>query len=324
MIDDHDEILRTAARYISTQCEKSFFYVHLEPTNACNTACEMCPRGVMTRPQRMMSWKVFETAMGLLLPTDIPMISLVGFGEPSLHSKLIEMVNYIRNHRSDIIIKMTTNGSRLSGAYMDDLYAAGLDLLEISVVGSDAATYQRMMGGLQLEPVLRAIRHLNSRGFLYLLTTILTGQQGSTETRAFWEAHGATHVEIKGLHRRGGYLAPRLLGSSLGSYLRRESNRDAVDSCQVDACHKLYMFLHVNADGNFIPCVQEINNRNILTDIFSVKDYQELRRIVRRARPRFDICDGCELKEQNLIDYYARFLVKYFPQRIPTLLEQPI
>lgn len=318
----YEETVHAVARYISTHCEKSFFYVHLEPTNACNTTCEICPREAMRRTPKMMSWDTFAAAMRLLLPTDIPMISLVGFGEPSLHCKLVDMVYFIREYRPDIFIKMTTNGSRLSNAYLDDLYNAGLDLLEISVIGSDAATYQRLMGGLQLEPLLQAIGYLNSRGFLYLLTTVLTGGQNPIETEAFWKEHGASHLEIKGLHHRGGYVSSKLLGNPFGNYSCREHNSDSVARPRVDACHKLYMFLHVNADGNFIPCVQEINNKNILTDISSVKDYEELRQIVRRARPTFDICNGCELKQQNLIDYYAHFLVKYFPERTSKLLQE--
>ena len=307
--------------YISDLCQDGFLYVHLEPTNACNTTCVMCPRDAMTRKPKLMGWETFERTMALLLPTDLPMVSLVGFGEPTLHRRLGEMIAYIREQRPDMMIKLTTNGSRLDGQYLDEIYGAGLDLLEISVVGTNPDAYREAMGGLELAPVLEALDHLNTRGYLYTLTTFVNDGYGPAELRALWSERGARNVEVKGFHTRGGYLEPedRLSDDAMGEYQHRP-DRDG--SPKTEDCHKLYLFLHVNADGNFIPCVQEINNRNVLANVHEVSGYSDIKRRLAAATPVFDICNGCEMKDQDLVDYYARFFLKYFPERIDDIVER--
>lgn len=308
--------------YIEKLCKSSYFYVHLEPTNACNTNCIMCPRNAMTRKPKMMTWENFEKIMTLILPTDIPMISIVGFGEPTLHSKLTQMLNYIRKRRKDIILKMTTNGSLLKKEYIEELYKNGLDLIEISVVGTDKESYQNTMGGLQFEQLLDTINYLNHQKYKYLLATFPTAQDSPENLYEYWTAQGVKNIEVKGFHQRGGYLDPeqKLSNDSFGSYISRKQEDKAKSRLPADACHKLYMFLHVNVDGNFIPCVQEINNKNILFNIENITSYDDANKIMSSARPTFDICQGCEMKNQDLMDYYSQFLIKYFPERIGNIL----
>lgn len=326
MVPSRDEstLYHQVRAYIERLCRNGFLYIHLEPTNHCNTTCVMCPRGAMVRAPKLMRWETFEAVMAVVLPTDLPMVSLVGFGEPTLHRQLATMIGYIRSRRPDMIIKLTTNGSRLAPAYIDSLYLQGLDLIEISVVGTTPGSYALNMGGLELESVLNAIRYLNSRNLLYTLTTFVTDGLSPNALRQLWLRWGARTVEVKGFHTRGSYLDldHRLSKDSLGEYKKLTRDRAGEEQDPVtDACHKVNLFLHVNADGNFIPCVQEINNKNILFNISEVTSYVQIIEIMRSARPVFDICSGCELKHQDLVDYYARFFVNYFPLRIIEIME---
>src|SRR5262245_38443993 len=65
-------------RTLYEHCRRSYFYLHLEATNACNTTCVMCPRAAMDRPIRMLSKATFVKVMDLVLPSDILMLSIVG------------------------------------------------------------------------------------------------------------------------------------------------------------------------------------------------------------------------------------------------------
>ncbi len=313
----------TVRAWIEELCRSSFLYVHLEPTNACNTRCVMCPREAMTRPKTMMTWAVLERVVDVLLPLRVPMVSIVGFGEPTLHPELAAMVGYVRRRRSDVIVKLTTNGSRLTAAVIDSLYMAGLDLLEISVVGHDATAYSAAMGGLGFQSVLRAVDYLNQAGHRYLLATFPTGDARPETLRAFWAGRGAVNVEVKGFHRRGGYLqtTEALWGDAIGDYRQRRLTT-APDGIPVDACHKLYMFLHVNAHGNLVPCVQEINDKNVLGNVFELAEFGRVVSLLRAHRPLFDICQGCDLKAQDQVDYYARFLRKYFPEEVARMVRR--
>lgn len=310
---------------ISALCEDSFFYVHLEPTNACNTSCVMCPRDAMVRQMSMMDVAVLQRVVQVLLPPQVPMVSIVGFGEPTLHPRLVEMIAYIRAHRPDVIVKMTTNGSRLTPDFIERLYAAGLDLLEISAVGTTPEAYARAMGGLAQSTMLAALEHLNRRDHRYLLATFALDGAGPEQLRSYWTGQGARHVEVKALHRRGGYLRGPV-GSptpALGGYQGRgplSLGATPASGLPVNACHKLYMFLHVNAHGNLVPCVQEINNKNVLANVSELDTFEDVVRLLRSHRPVFDICRGCELRELDQIDYYARFMLSYFPERVERLV----
>jgi Radical SAM superfamily/4Fe-4S single cluster domain len=316
-------LYETVRASIDELCRTSFLYVHLEPTNACNTRCVMCPRDAMTRRRTMMADSVLERTVEVLLPPQVPMVSVVGFGEPTLHPRLPAMLRYIRQRRPNIIVKLTTNGSRLTAALIDELYMSGLNLLEISVVGQDPASYAAAMGGLEMATVLEAVEHLNDRGHRYLLTTFPMGHTTPDTLLRYWTSRGARNVEVKGFHRRGGYLqtAGRLGGDGIGGYRpRTPAAAPIARELPVDACHKLYMFLHVNAHGNLVPCVQEINDRNVLANVFEVADFEAVVRLLRSHRPVFDICHGCELQAQDQVDYYARFLLKYFPKELHRLM----
>lgn len=313
-------------RFVIDQSHRSFFYLHMEPTNACNTHCQMCPRDAMSRSYKMMSWPIFTRLMELVLPSDIPMISIVGFGEPLLHKDIGAMLRYIRRRRHEIIIKLTTNGSMLTKSMISELYDSGLDLLEISFVGTDPKTYSRHMGNLSFERALHSISHLQHQGRKFAITTFEIADESIAQIKAFWKKQGVHNVHIKGFHRRGGYLEPVQIISrnALGDYKRRTElstlpSMPSGNASEAESCHKLFMFIHVNAEGDFIPCVQEINNENVLFNINEVHSYNEIVKRMQSVRPEFNICNGCELKSQDLIDYYTNFLLEYFPAQAQKL-----
>lgn len=318
------DIRSSTAAYLRALLEVSYVYAHIEPTNACNTTCKVCPREAMTRKPRLMRWEVFTDLMDRLLPSPLPMIAFVGFGEPTLHRRLAEMIGYIRAQRSDIVLKMTTNGLLLNETLAASLYDAGLDLIELSVIGGSPEEYVEMMGGIPYERALAAIDALNRVGGRYWLATFPLSETTSRERlSSFWLEAGAKHVEVKGLHRRGGYLSVNnddflTADAAMGSYQKRD-HEGAIDRSRVDSCHKLYMFLHVNADGAVVPCVQEINSKNILVKPGEARDMSEMIALTRRHRPVFDVCNGCELIKQDLLDYYVGFFAEHFPDRLSRL-----
>lgn len=304
--------------YLSRLCQSYYVYTHLEPTNACNADCAVCPREAMDRKLVMMTWPTFVHIMDAVLPTPIPMLAIVGFGEPTLHRQVIDMIGYARSRRPDLVIKVTTNGSRINDRNIDSFFGAGLDLLEISVFGHSPETYEAQMAGLKFAHIKQLLNLLNERGYRYSLTTVQSDDAPAGIIRDFWSSLGAARLSIKGLHRRGGYLElgePVTREQAIGSY--RERNDVTADALPVDSCHKLYMFLHVNASGQILPCVQEINAKNILGRIVAGTSIESVTSTTRAHRPVFDICRGCELKQQDLMEYYSRFFAGSFSERIP-------
>jgi hypothetical protein len=309
------------ADYVHELIRVSHIYAHIEPTNACNTTCLVCPRDAMVRPPRLMRWDIFEAVMAQILPTPMPMISFVGFGEPTLHKRLSAMIRYVRDRRPEMIIKLTSNGILLTDALLSQLYASGLDLIELSVMGASPSEYERLMGGIEFATVMQVIESLNRGDYRYRVVTFPNSDASAKALSEFWTNQGARHVQVKGLHRRGGYLAGLKelqvdQAASLGTYNPR---LEPIDRTRSDSCHKLYLFLHINAEGSIVPCVQEINSKNIIAQAGGPESYSQIFQTTRAQRPTFDICQGCELIRQDLLDHYISFFETEFPERVPKL-----
>jgi hypothetical protein len=131
---------------------------------------------------------------------------------------------------------------------------------------------------------------------------------------AFWASLDVSRVTVKGAHRRGGYLQI-IQKPNAGAEIDIAARSNAGENSSA-ACHKLHYLLHVNARGAIIPCPQEIHDKNILGHTDDIANVREMLRVTRSHVPNFDICEGCELKPQDLIDYHARFFAEQFPERL--------
>jgi len=106
--------------------------VYLELTNTCNLRCDFCPSRVSKRKRQFMEFDLFRTAVDEIARKSIT--RLIGFhilGEPLLHPRLLDAVQYVKN--KGLKAAITTNGSLLSGKMMDELIRHKLDRLIISL-----------------------------------------------------------------------------------------------------------------------------------------------------------------------------------------------
>jgi MoaA/NifB/PqqE/SkfB family radical SAM enzyme len=131
--------------------------VQVEPTNACNLACPLCPTGagILPRPRGAMAWETFET---LLAETGDEAIAyyLYGFGEPFLHPELLRMVE--ASARRGVLTLTTTNGHYVRTeeealAVVD----AGLTTLLVALDGATQETYAAYRQGGDVERVKRCV-----------------------------------------------------------------------------------------------------------------------------------------------------------------------
>ena len=117
-------------------------HVIIEPTNRCNMMCKMCLRNVMTRPQGMMEWDVFTKIVDEVAANPVHSISLYMLGEPMLHPRIRDMVNYIKKMGipyCDVSTNALIN--------FTDLLGTALDEIIISLDGIDNATYNQSRQG---------------------------------------------------------------------------------------------------------------------------------------------------------------------------------
>lgn len=105
-------------------------FLRIIPTDFCNLRCSYCWQH--NRERQHMEYGVFETCLQKALALDTGLISFLG-GEPTLWPHLTQAIAACSSH--GIYTDMTTNGSRLTPEYIDELRVSGLDLLNISVDG---------------------------------------------------------------------------------------------------------------------------------------------------------------------------------------------
>lgn len=107
--------------------------VHIEPTNACNFHCWMCPREVMTRPVGFMPMDQFKKLVDQLAKLDfLKHFHFGGFGEPTMHPDFFAMARYAVK-QTDFVISVTTNASRFSeDTFIESFLETGIDKIILS------------------------------------------------------------------------------------------------------------------------------------------------------------------------------------------------
>lgn len=87
----------------------------------------------------VMDFDVYESLIKSLHETGTREISLAGIGEPLLHNKVVDAISLAKS--LDMKVWVTTNGSLLTRKLMEELTAAGLDDLNVSINAGSADEY---------------------------------------------------------------------------------------------------------------------------------------------------------------------------------------
>lgn len=135
----------------------------LEIHGACNYKCEMCPQawGREEPFLKDMSFELFKKIVDDAMQYGLKSASLHGSGEPTLNQNMPKMVRYLKEQ--DVEVVSFTNGFMLSPKLADQLLEAGLDLLRVSAIGFDEASYSRWMRPKAFDRVRNNVKHFVER-----------------------------------------------------------------------------------------------------------------------------------------------------------------
>tara|TARA_B100000686_G_scaffold354960_1_gene468517 strand:+ start:4914 stop:5891 length:978 start_codon:yes stop_codon:yes gene_type:complete len=103
--------------------------VQIEVTNRCNMDCHMCPREDLSIELEHMDWEKFVRVVDQL--KDKESITLTGWGEPFLHPRIFDMIDYCKKRGHTVNI--TSNGLFTKPEMIDRILKSGLDALTFSV-----------------------------------------------------------------------------------------------------------------------------------------------------------------------------------------------
>jgi len=134
--------------------------LYIEPTNACNCNCRICPRQNMTRPVGMMDLNLYRRIVDSAASMGPSELHLFNFGEPMLHPELEEMVRY--GTQNKLKVRFQTNGLLVEEERILRLLEAGLGYIGVSVNGLTAQEYETIRPGHSFQRLLGNLQRLRA------------------------------------------------------------------------------------------------------------------------------------------------------------------
>lgn len=270
--------------------------LHLEPTNACNLDCPMCPRTTdMDRKVGMMPMemvdKIIAEAAGKM-----EFVVLQAWGESVMHPKLDEIVRKFK--AGGIQTMLSTNATLLDEKRREKLLNPGLDFIVFSLDAVSEETYNIARAGgdfrrtvQYVEEFLAEVQKRKLKTFCVCQLIYMSVNKNEAESfRKKWRQLGA-HVWLK-------------------PYNTWNGEREEFDGLHPDLSKKIYvdnlcdwpwrgMVVHWN--GNVVPCCNDYDGdvsfgnvaQNSLFEIWNGDKMQEFRAAHVKGRENVDFCKKC-------------------------------
>lgn len=291
--------------------------VSVEPTNACNMKCPMCPTGLdrLTRKKGMMDVDGFARLLDQIERTTLIM-TFWGIGESTLHPRLYEMIAMAK--RRGIFTMLTMNGTNFDPVAMLD---SGLDYLVVSFDGTREASYAPVRRGGSLEHAVAGVRAIvaerRRRGVDFpkinmgFIVTRLN-QEELAGLDAFAREIGFDAVRPKYLHTITKETAeqlrptrPELVGTLGQQGPGRQLDDEIPGIPKVlakNGCGLLWEYAMVFQDGRLAPCCYDWDATSPLGNAFTGDfaalwhggAYADLRRRATFDKQSLDLCRHCE------------------------------
>ncbi len=133
--------------------------LQLEITSACNLRCAMCLVRYRPPVNKLAGAMTLELYSRILAGVPgLRRLTLQGLGEPLLSPYLLEMVRIAKAR--GLTVGFNSNATLLTRRRSDELVAAGLDWLHVSLDGARAETYEAIRDGADFDTVLANLRGL--------------------------------------------------------------------------------------------------------------------------------------------------------------------
>jgi radical SAM protein with 4Fe4S-binding SPASM domain len=135
--------------------------IEINPVEACTRKCSFCPRSnpklYPTTHAKISIETCKKIGEDLAEINYTGRVGFVGFGEPLLHNKLEDCIDVVRKNNPNLsFIEVITNGDLLSYSRIQSLYAAGCNLLVISMYDRDISKQiESLRGDIPIQIVYR-------------------------------------------------------------------------------------------------------------------------------------------------------------------------
>ena len=156
-------------------------YMRISITDRCNLRCRYCmPDGAKWIPMsEILTYEEIERICREAVRIGITRFKITG-GEPLVRKGCADLIRMIRQIPGTEEVTMTTNGVLL-GENLEDLLAAGLDAVNISLDTSSRCNYEEITGKDKLQSVLEGIQVAVEAGIRVKINSVLQKDQNDAE-----------------------------------------------------------------------------------------------------------------------------------------------
>lgn len=286
--------------------ERGPIHLDIEPTNACNLKCPMCPRTVLIQdlsknhfPIGFMDFAVYRQLIDQAKEIGVSSVKLNWLGEPLLHNKIIDMVSYAKA-KGMVDVMFNTNAVLLTEDISSGLIDAGLDKLFFSFDSPFKEEYENIRIGANYEQVLQNIQNIHllkkKKKVKSPLTRVsMVMHEGN---QSVLESFINLFKDIVDIVAYVEYREP------LGKTDDNNSNNTGSNSKGAFACSQLWQRMIISWDGNVMVCCVDaerefvIGNiqQNSLGELWLNEKYKYIReKHMRGEFSQVNICKKCSL-----------------------------
>ena len=301
-----------------------FPYIYIiDPCNACNLRCPLCPTGNQTRqrPTKMINYECFTSIIDQAKEYAIEVI-LHNWGESFLHPQIFDMVRYV--NQANIGTSISSHFNNITDEMIDNMIESGLQHLTVSLDGADQEVYEQYRIRGKFDDAIDALGRL---------------QQRKRETKSHtpvveWQFIVMKHNEHQirqaesmaadlGIERfrllSAGLPFDQLADPQLADQWLSENPRFRDYHPETiwqrgylydEPCFYPYRAITINPDGGVAPCCAvhhekwDFGNVQVqsLQEIWNNKQYQSARALFSSSPindPVETVCDGCVLYKQK-------------------------
>jgi len=224
------------------------YSIQCEPSQYCNLKCNYCMQSLIPQKNRhIMSREIFETLCARIqVLGKLKQFNFAGWGEPLINMELPGMVRYLKQLAITDNIAIITNGLLLMPSLSDELVAAGVDHMRISVQGMTSENY-RLIGGKQYNPenLVKNIKYLyehrgNCKVSAKIADIALDGEQ------EFYDTFGPITDQMYIESIRPMFPENKQDGKVISKY--------GIDHPPVITCPMPFYMMSVTATGEIFPC----------------------------------------------------------------------
>jgi MoaA/NifB/PqqE/SkfB family radical SAM enzyme len=175
-------------------------HVQVQTIAGCNASCPMCPmsdRAVRRRQKGRMTRALFAKIVREAAEhEECAVISPYLQNEPLLDPDLADHVRSIKQLSAGrLSARIVTNGYLLDASKLDELIAAGIDVISLSLNAHSPETYRKVMGGLDFDVTVSNLERLlaaRNSGIMVIVTFMITSdnEHEIEEAVRYWSGRG--------------------------------------------------------------------------------------------------------------------------------------